>query len=132
MGASLLLLAVDGVTAEEGIELFQLNPLLLQLFILGAEVAGRGFSLGLGFSALEDDLLSHSWIACRFYGSGSRLPDIGSPLGKTVGFGAAVVGWLPAKGLLGRTQAHKTLENKYIHPDIGLGLIGPIGGKLPV
>ena len=55
----LLFLAVDGVTTEEGVELFQLNPLLLKLLVLGAKVARRGFSLRSGFRALENDLITH-------------------------------------------------------------------------
>ena len=58
-GARLFLFAVDGVTTQEGIELFQLDPFFLKLLVLGAEVAGRGFPLGLGFRALENDLLAH-------------------------------------------------------------------------
>ena len=59
-GARLFLFAVDGVAAQEGIELFQLNPFFLKLFVLGAEITGCGFSLSLGFRALENDLLAHT------------------------------------------------------------------------
>ena len=63
--ASLLFLAVDRVAAQEGIELFQLNSLLLELFIFGAEVTRRGFPLRFGFRALQNDLLAHGEIMPR-------------------------------------------------------------------
>ena len=56
---SLLFLAVNGVAAQEGIKLLQLDPLFLELFILGAEVARGGFALRLGLCALQNDLLAH-------------------------------------------------------------------------
>ena len=58
----LLFLAVDGVALEEGIELFQLNTVFLELFIFGAEVAGWGFALCPSLRAFQDNLFAHRSI----------------------------------------------------------------------
>lgn len=58
---------MEGVALEKGIELFQLNTVFLELFVLCAEIAGWGFTLRPGFGALENDLFAH----------GVRLPKVG-------------------------------------------------------
>ena len=55
----LLFLAVESVAFLEGVELFQFNPVLLKLLILGAEVTRWGFPLCPCFGAFKDDLLAH-------------------------------------------------------------------------
>ena len=50
---------MESVAFEEGVELFQFNPVLLKLLILGAEVTGGGLSLRPCFGAFENDLLTH-------------------------------------------------------------------------
>ena len=50
---------MDGVALEEGIELSQFNPVFLELFVLCAEVSGRGFALGPCLRAFKDDLFAH-------------------------------------------------------------------------
>ena len=53
---------MDGVALKEGIELFQLNTVFLELFIFCAEVAGWGFALSPSLRALQDDLFAHQGI----------------------------------------------------------------------
>lgn len=48
-----------GVALKEGIKLSQLNTVFLELFVLCAEVAGWGFTLGPCFRAFKDDLFAH-------------------------------------------------------------------------
>jgi len=55
----LFFLAVESVAFQKGIELFQFNPVLLKLLILGAEVTRWGFPLRPCFCAFENDLLTH-------------------------------------------------------------------------
>jgi len=55
----LFFLAVESVALEEGIELFQFNTIFLELFVLRAEITGRGFPLGPCFRAFKDDLFAH-------------------------------------------------------------------------
>ena len=50
---------MESVAFEEGVELFQFNPVLLKLLILGAKVTRRGFPLCPCFGAFKDDLLAH-------------------------------------------------------------------------
>ena len=50
---------MNGVALEEGIKLPQFNPVFLKFFVLGAEVAGWGFTLGPCFRALKDNLFAH-------------------------------------------------------------------------
>jgi len=56
---SLFFLAVESVAFQEGVELFQFNPVLLKLLVLGAEVTRGGFPLRPCFCAFENDLLTH-------------------------------------------------------------------------
>ena len=56
-----------GVALEKGIKLSQLNTVFLELFVLCAEVAGWGFTLGPCFRAFKDDLFAHR----------KRMPEAG-------------------------------------------------------
>jgi hypothetical protein len=47
----LLFLAMESVATKKGVELSEFDPFFLELFIPSPEVAGRGLSLGTGFSA---------------------------------------------------------------------------------
>jgi len=47
----LLFLAMESVATKKGVELSEFDPLFLELLVPSAEIAGRGLSLGTGFSA---------------------------------------------------------------------------------
>ena len=47
----LLFLAMESVATKKGVELSEFDSLFLELLVPSAEVAGRGLSLGTGFSA---------------------------------------------------------------------------------
>jgi len=47
----LLFLAMESVATKKGVELSEFDPLFFELLVPSAEVAGRGLSLGTGFSA---------------------------------------------------------------------------------
>ena len=47
----LLFLAMESVAAKKRVEFSEFDPFFLELLIPSAEVAGRGLSLGTGFSA---------------------------------------------------------------------------------
>ena len=47
----LLFLAMESVATKKRVEFSEFDPLFLELLVPCAEVAGRGLSLGTGFSA---------------------------------------------------------------------------------
>ncbi len=47
----LLFLAMESVAAKKRVKFSEFDPFFLELLIPSAEVAGRGLSLGTGFSA---------------------------------------------------------------------------------
>jgi len=47
----LLFLAMESVTTKKGVEFSEFYPLFLELLVASSKVAGRGLSLGTGFSA---------------------------------------------------------------------------------
>ena len=75
---------MDSVALQEGVELFQFNPVLLQLFVLRAEVTGGGLSLRPGFGAFENDLLTHKLAQCARRELGSRPEEVWGSIGIAV------------------------------------------------
>ncbi len=69
---------MQSIAFEEGVELFQFNPVLLKLLIFGAEVTRWGFPLRPCFGAFENDLLTHEENNEREGGLGQGLSKFGA------------------------------------------------------
>jgi hypothetical protein len=50
---------MQSVAAEEGIVLLHFQPTLLQFFVSGGEIAGRGLALGNRFCAFNNNVIAH-------------------------------------------------------------------------